>query len=280
MNLYLEVLGKRPDGYHDLATVMVPVSLFDTIRIEPARRDSLEVDPEGAAPTGPENSVRRALAALRKARKVPPVRIRLKKRIPSAAGLGGASTDAAGIIRAADRRFSLGLTVEEQESVLATVGSDTAFFARGVPALCTGRGERVHPLLRAPALELVISWPGTPNPTGEIFRQFNHSLTVYPYKVLEFVRVVADGDPGRIGRGLVNRLEPAAFRWNPRLKLVLGALRAQGRAGARMTGSGSAFFGIGSDRTEADRAARRLDGAVFRARTIASPGEPAGRRGR
>jgi len=280
VNLYLEVLGKRPDGYHDLATVMVPISLFDTIRVDPARRDSLEVDPVGAAPAGPENSVRRALSALRKVRRVPPVRIRLKKRIPSAAGLGGASTDAAGLIRAADRRFSLGLTLEDQESVLASIGSDTAFFARGVPALCTGRGERVHPLLRAPALEVVIAWPGTHNPTGEIFRRFNHSLTVYPYKVLEFVRVVADGDPGRIGKGLHNRLEAAAFRWDPRLRRVLKSMRAQGLAGARMTGSGSAFFGIGSDRTEADRAARRIDGAVFRARTIASPGDSAGRRGR
>lgn len=269
VNLYLEVLGKRPDGYHDLATVMAPVTLFDTITVEPARRDSLEIEPAVAAPRGPENSVRRALKALRRARPVPPLRIRLTKRIPSEAGLGGASTDAAGILRAADRRFSLGLTIADMESILATVGSDTAFFARGATALCTGRGERVFPLARAPALDLVISWPGTGNPTGEVFRQFNHSLTADPSKVIEFVHLVADGDPARIGRSLVNRLEPAAFRWNPRLRRVPAALRAAGLAHVRMTGSGSAFYGVGSSGVAADRAARRLEGRVFRVRTIA-----------
>ena len=269
VNLYLDVLGKRPDGYHDLVTVMAPVTLFDTITIEPARRDSLEVRPAGAAPGGPENSVRRALGALRRARRVPPLKIVLVKRIPSAAGLGGASTDAAGLLRAADRRFSLGLSIPEMESILATVGSDTAFFARGATALCTGRGERVFPLARAPALELVIAWPGTENPTGEIFRQFNHSLTGDPSKVIDFVKVVAEGDPICIGRALVNRLEPAAYRWNPRLRRVASGLKGAGLAGVRMTGSGSAFFGVGRSRAEADKAARRVEGRVFRVRTIA-----------
>jgi 4-diphosphocytidyl-2-C-methyl-D-erythritol kinase len=273
INLYLDVLGKRPDGYHDLATVMAPVTLFDSISVEPARRDSLEITPAGAAPTSPSNSVLRALRALRLKRKVPPVRIRLTKRIPSAAGLGGASSDAAGLLRAADRRFSLGLSVPEMEAILASIGSDTAFFARGATALCTGRGEKVHPLAKAPALEIVIIWPGTENPTGEIFKRlrgpFNHSLTADPSKALEFIRVVAGGDPGRIGRALVNRLEPAAFQWDPRLKRPLAALRAAGLAGARMTGSGSAFYGIGSSRKEADQAVRGLDGRVFRAKTIA-----------
>jgi 4-diphosphocytidyl-2-C-methyl-D-erythritol kinase len=269
VNLYLDVLGKRPDGYHDLATVMVPVTLFDTIAIEPARRDTLEITPDGAAPRGPGNTVLRALKALRRARRVPPLRIRLTKRIPSGAGLGGASSDAAGLIHAANRRFSLGLTVPVVESMLASVGSDTAFFARGAAALCTGRGERVYPLARAPALELVIAWPGTENPTGEVFKRFKDSLTADPSKALEFVQVVVDGDPGRIGRSLVNRLEPAAFQWDPRLKGVLAALRRAGLAGARMTGSGSAFFGVGENRIETDRAARRLVGRVFRVRTIA-----------
>src|SRR6266508_3095461 len=138
---------------------MAPVTLFDTITVEPARRDSLEIEPAGAAPPGPENTVRRALKALRRARRVPPLRIRLVKRIPSEAGLGGASTDAAGLLRAADRRFSLGLTIADMESILASVGSDTAFFARGAAALSTRRGERVFPLSRAPALDLVILWP-------------------------------------------------------------------------------------------------------------------------
>lgn len=269
VNLYLDVVGKRPDGYHDLVTVMAPISLTDTISVEPARRDVLEVEPEGAAPGGPDNIVLKTLAALRRTRRVPSLRIRLKKRIPAGAGLGGASTDAAGLLRAADRRLSLGLTLGEMESILAAVGSDTAFFARGVPALCTGRGERVYPLARCPALELVVLWPGTPNPTREVFRRFNDSLTADPSKVLDFVRVVAGGDPGRIGKSLVNRLEAAAFRWDPRLRRVPAALRNAGLSAVRMTGSGSAFYGVTGGRGEADRASRRLDGRVFRARILA-----------
>ena len=272
VNLYLDVLGKRPDGYHDLVTVMVPVTLCDSISVEPARRDALEVTPAGAAPTGPDNTVRRALRALRVLRPVPPLRIRLTKRIPSQAGLGGGSSDAAGLLRAADRRFSLGLTIAEMEMILASIGSDTAFFARGVPALCTGRGERVYPLSGAPSLELVVAWPGTPNPTGEVFRKFKHSLTPDPSKVIEFLRVLAEGNPLRIARSLVNRLEPAAFSWDPGLRRVPASLKSSGLSGARMTGSGSAFYAVAATRAEADRAARRIEGRVFRVRTIAPVG--------
>jgi 4-diphosphocytidyl-2-C-methyl-D-erythritol kinase len=266
VNLYLDVLGKRPDGYHDLATVMVPITLFDSISVEPARRDSIEIMPEGAAPGGPDNSVFRALRALRRVRKVPPVRIRLTARILSAAGL---------VERALTPRVRL---CRGPAILLAGLDGgidpridrlDTAFFARGTAALCTGRGERVHPLAKAPSLELAILWPGTENPTHEIFHRFNHSLTPDPSKVIEFVRVVAEGDADRIRRSLLNRLEPAAYRWDPRLKRVRAELLAAGLAGARMTGSGSAFFGIGSGRAETDRAARRLKGRVFRVRTIA-----------
>ncbi|HTF57530.1 MAG TPA: 4-(cytidine 5'-diphospho)-2-C-methyl-D-erythritol kinase [Planctomycetota bacterium] len=273
INLYLDVLGRRPDGYHDLVTVMAPVTLCDTISVEPARRrDVLEVDPAGAAPVGPDNIVLRALRSLRAVRRVPPLRIRLTKRIPSQAGLGGGSSDAAGLLRAADRRLSLGLTLAEMENILASVGSDTAFFARGTPALCTGRGERVYPLARAPSLELVLAWPGTPNPTGEIFRKFKHSLTPDPSKVIDFLQVLAEGNPLRIARSLVNRLEPAAFAWDPGLRRVPAALRSRGLSGARMTGSGSAFYAVAATRAEADRAARRLEGRVFRVRTIAPVG--------
>ncbi|HEY3226239.1 MAG TPA: 4-(cytidine 5'-diphospho)-2-C-methyl-D-erythritol kinase [Planctomycetota bacterium] len=273
VNLYLDVLGRRPDGYHDLVTVMVPVTLCDTIAVEPVRRrDLLEVDPPGAAPPGPDNTVHRAVRALRAVRRVPPLRIRLTKRIPAQAGLGGGSSDAAGLLRAADRRLSLGLTVPEMEEILASVGSDTIFFARGTPALCTGRGERVHPVARAPSLELVLLWPGTPNPTGAIFRKFKHSLTADPSKVIDFLKVLAEGNPLRIGRSLVNRLEPAAFAWDPGLRRAPAALRAAGLSGARMTGSGSAFYAVAATRAEADRAARRLEGRIFRVRTIAPVG--------
>jgi len=269
VNLYLDVIGRRPDGYHDLVTVMAPVSLFDTISVEPAgRRDELIVDPPEAAPAGPENTVLRSLRQLRTVRKVPPLRIRLKKRIPSGAGLGGGSSDAAGLLRSADLRLSLGLPAGESEALLAKIGSDTAFFAHGTPALCTGRGERVFPVANAPRLDLVLVCPGEPNPTAEIFKRFKRSLTPDPAEVIFFLKVLAGGDVDRIGRALRNALEPAAFAYRPALRGVLRALRAAGLAGARMTGSGSGFFGLARGPAEGDRAARRLRGRVFRVRTL------------
>jgi len=269
VNLYLDVLGKRPDGYHDLVTVMAPVSLCDSISVEPVgRRDELIVDPAEAAPAGPQNTVLRALRQLRTIRKIPPLRIRLAKRIPPGAGLGGGSSDAAGLLRAADRRLSLGLSIADLESLLAKIGSDTAFFAHGTFALCTGRGERVFPVAGAPRpLDLVLACPARPNPTPEIFRRFKRSLTPDPSGVIFFLKVLAGEDKDRIGRALRNALEPAAFAYHPELRGVLRALREAGLAAARMTGSGSGCYGLARSPAEGRRAARRLDGRVFQVRT-------------
>src|SRR6185436_2718411 len=110
INLFLEVLRRRPDGYHELATVMSAVSLFDTIDVALAPKDRFEVDPAGAAPADRSNTVLHTLSELRRKVRIPPLRVRLRKRIPSGAGLGGGSSDAAGLIRAVDRHLGLGLS--------------------------------------------------------------------------------------------------------------------------------------------------------------------------
>lgn len=270
VNLFLEVLGRRPDGYHDLATVMVPVTLGDTLEVRPARRERLLVDPPDAAPATRDNTVLRALKALRRERRVPPLEVRLVKRIPSGAGLGGGSSDAAGLLRAVDRLLDLGLGPATMRRILARVGSDAPFFVEGRAALCTGRGELVHPLARAPHLRLVLAHPGVPNPTPEIYRRLRSSLTKRTVSVMDFLNTLVSADVRRIGGALFNRLEGPAFGFRRELRALRRRLSKLGPAGVSMTGSGSCLFALCRDRAEQARVAagaREACGTVFQVET-------------
>lgn len=252
INLFLEVLGKRPDGYHDLATVMVPLDWADTLEIREARRFRLEV--EGADLPG-VNTVTRAWEAVRRRRRVPPVRARLVKRIPAGSGLGGGSSDAAAALEALDRLFGLGLDLA---GVGAEVGSDVNFFLQRGAALCLGRGETVIPLAAAPPLHAVVVWPGFPLSTAEVYGRLKTVLTRTRRSVIDFLNSLARGGLERVGRALFNRLESAAFALRPELKGLLNRLRRAPVAGARLTGSGSAFYGLCASRAEAEGLARRV----------------------
>jgi len=216
--------------------------------------------------------VRRALRELRRLRKVPPLAIVLRKRIPSQAGLGGGSSDAAGLLHAADRRFDLGLTLPDMETTLARVGSDTAFFAAAAPALCTGRGEHVYPLARLRKLHLLLWWPGVGASTPDVFSRFNSSLTAPPPCVIDFLNIAASGDVERIGRALFNRLETASQAARPRLSRAVRTFRSLPFAGVCMTGSGSCMYGITGSRAEAHglatRHASRLPGVLVAVDTV------------
>jgi len=252
LNLFLEILGRRPDGYHDLTTVMVPLDWSDTVEVRESRGWSLEV--EGAELPG-RNTVTRAWEAVRRRRRVPPVRIRLIKRIPAGSGLGGGSSDAAAVLLALDRLFGLGLDLAE---VGAGIGSDVNFFLQGGAALCLGRGEIAIPLAAAPTLHAVVVWPGFPLSTAEVYGQLNKSLTRPRRNVIDFLNELARGGLERLERALFNRLEPAAFALRPELAALLRRLRRTSLPGARMTGSGSALFGLCASRAEAEGRAQRI----------------------
>lgn len=268
INLFLEVLAKRPDGFHEVATVMAPVSLFDTLGMGRARRDRLEVRPGRSAPSDGTNTVLRALDKLRTIRRVPPVRVLLTKRIPAGAGLGGGSSDAWGAVRAADRLFGLELSPPEVRRVLASVGSDTAFFDAGGWALCTGRGEIVTPLGGGPRLPLVLVVPSASNPTAEIYRRFRLSG---PRRSADgFLAALEDGAPLRAR--LFNRLEGPAFEFQPLLRSIRRGMAELPFEAVRMTGSGAALYGLCPDarrqKALARSCAERGWGRVFEVHTL------------
>lgn len=240
LNLFLEITGKRPDGFHEIVTVMVPIDLADTLEIREAKCFSLEV--EGARLDG-MNTVEKAYRAVARRKKIPGVRARLVKRIPAGTGLGGGSSDAAATIQALDALFELGL---DREEAGAGVGSDVNFFFAKGPALCTGRGEIVRPLPTRRRIPVALLFPPFPNPTKEVYLRLNRTrdLTKPRRDVSSFLNRWEGTSDVEISRALFNRLEAPAFELRPDLRTWLAHLGGE----ARMTGSGSAVYRLHPDR--------------------------------
>ena len=269
VNLHLEVLGKRPDGYHELATLMVAVSLYDTLEFKEDRSKALGLDlvpgPEGPAdegrprlPTGPDNLVCRAAEVLRRRTGCERgARVRLHKRIPLAAGLAGGSSDAAATLLGLNRLWRLGLGRDELAGLGAEVGSDVAFFLAADAAWCTGRGEVVEPLKPGGPLWFVLACPPAGLLTAAVFREVR--VPDEPADGGPLRAALERGDVEEIGRRLHNRLQPAAERLCPEVAGLDALIGSLGPAGHKMSGSGTAVFALCRGPGEAGRLAGWLD---------------------
>lgn len=227
INLMLEILGVRPDGYHDLRSVVVPIPLHDDVTLEPS--DTISVEMPGDLPQE-KNLAWKAAQALRQATGCTKgVRIVLEKWIPQGAGLGGGSADAAAVLNGLNELWELGLPKARLCEIAAAVGSDVPALTLGGPVLMEGRGERVTPLEESslanfpiPDLSrLVLRTPPVFVSTPSVFREFRES-----------------------DRGLgANDLQPAACRLHPEISAALAELEAEGCKDVMMSGSGSSVFG-------------------------------------
>ena len=278
VNLFLEVLGKRPDGYHELRTLLAPLNLYDTLEIQP--RDGgdlvLSCDSPGI-PSGPGNLVWKAADALRRATGTAVgATIRLTKRIPHEAGLGGGSSDAASALMALDAVWNLNLPLADLASVAAGIGSDVAAFLHDGPTWCTGRGEVAVPVAAVP-LDLVVVKPPFGLSTAEVYR--NVRAPEAPESGDALRAALAAGNAEAVGRLMHNRLQPAAFALQPLADWVYEALLAQDPLGAMLSGSGSCVFALARNRPDALRIARlaerelavRVPGCrLFAVRTLTS----------
>ncbi len=256
VNLYLEVLAKRTDGYHEIATLMVAVSLYDTLEFkeETAPEIRFSCDHPGLS-TGSDNLVVRAAQLLRQhTGRDRGAQIRLAKRIPLAAGLAGGSTDAAATLTGLNRLWRLGLSPTELARLGAELGSDVPFFFAPPAAWCTGRGEQVVPVRLGAPLWFMLVCPEIGMSTAEVYRGL--TLPDQPQTGVEILPAVRDGNVEEIGRRLHNRLQPVAIRICPALERVQTRLAALGPVGSAMSGSGSSFFALCRDPREALRIAR------------------------
>ena len=242
VNLTLEILGKRADGYHEIATVMQAVDLSDQITLDDA--DDLELRSGSAeVPTDGSNLAWRAAAALKEAAGIRAgVRIVLDKRIPVAAGLGGGSSDAAGVLLGLNRLWRLRWPLEQLDEVAAALGSDVPFFLRGGAALASGRGEKVEPL-RGRSMALVLVNPRFRSSTAEMYGR----LTPAMYSDGAATRTLAGAlgrSATRVAASLYNGMEAAAAVVYPQIVQMRAALLAAGALGALMSGSGPTVFGV------------------------------------
>lgn len=269
INVRLKITGRRPDGYHTLVSVMIPVTLTDRLVLQPTRGSGIELACSGGkVPMGEENLVHRAARAFfSKAHVEKGVSIRLDKRIPVAAGLGGGSSDAAATLRGLDALWPGRLSSAVLHRLAAGLGADVPFFLTPVPAVARGIGEVLEPLANWPNLCYVIVNPPIAVSTAWVYGQFRIELTTHENDCT-FDALKTEGFS--VSRLLENDLEPVTEARFPVVRTIREALLETGAEGALMTGSGPTVFGIFRNPEDAEEAKKNLIsrqlGEVFLAR--------------
>ncbi|HEX4130055.1 MAG TPA: 4-(cytidine 5'-diphospho)-2-C-methyl-D-erythritol kinase [Pirellulales bacterium] len=266
LNLLLEVLGKRGDGYHEVETLMVPVALADSLSIEPPAPAD---DPNGLAlvcrpalasygcPADETNLALRALALLRQRAGITHgARLTLVKRIPMAAGLGGGSSDAAAALVLGNEFWHLGWSRERLAELAAELGSDVPFFLGRGAAICRGRGERIEPIAGLMGLHFVVVKPPAGLSTAAVYAHCRGTGTVGGAAAL--ADALAHGPVNRIAHLLQNRLQPAARELSPWIARLENEFSRVDCVAHQMSGSGTSYFGLCRNARHARRIARVL----------------------
>jgi 4-diphosphocytidyl-2-C-methyl-D-erythritol kinase len=263
VNVFLRVLGRRPDGYHDIESLLLPLELADTVTVTAAETWSLAVDGAAAAdvPPGADNLAMRAATALARLVDPSPVgaSIEIDKRIPVAAGMGGGSADAAATLRALDQLWACGLDLAVLDEVGAGVGSDVPALLRGSAVYVSGRGDRVEPVHAVTTWWVVRPFPfavrtpdayawwdedGRPGPDGGAV-----------------IAALETGNDVLLGGALFNDLQAPVVARHPQLGDVIDAFREAGALGTMMTGSGPTVVALARHLGHADELAAAVGGS-------------------
>lgn len=268
INLLLNVLGRRADGFHALETVLQPIPVCDTLEFTRAPAGVQLTCSDPALATGPSNLVHRAASAFLEAAAIREgVVIRLEKRLPLAAGLGGGSSNAAVTLTALNDLFDRPLEQARLHTLAAGLGSDVPFFLEAGPALATGRGdqlERLAPFVALRGSVVLLVYPGfgvsTPWAYQEL-RRFPEALNGQAGRARALIAALQSGDLETAGRRFFNALEAPVLEKYPVLALYQEFLRERGAVAALMSGSGSTTFAVFREPAIAEQAAE-----AFRAR--------------
>ncbi len=274
LNLSLAVLARRADGFHEIESLMVPVSLADTLHVRSTEQAGvrLRVTFEGELAAGPGRALARDVPAdgrnlvvraaerlAREAGVTTGLDVDLVKRIPSGAGLGGGSSDAAAVLMAAARLWSLDWPADRLARIGAEIGSDVPWFFAGGPAIASGRGERIDRVAGLPPLAAVIACPSTGLSTAAVYGRCVPDAS----RRGEAARLAVALSSGGLQAGLPfmsNALEPPARSLSPEVDGLLEALDRAGGFAPRLTGSGSACFTLSRTTGEAEDIAARIAG--------------------
>lgn len=260
INLSLVVFGPRPDGFHDLHTVMATVDLHDDLIVRCKSEVGIDLECTGeACPAGRENLVYRAVELLAEhAGITPALEVRLHKRIPSGAGLGGGSSDAASCLLGLNRLWDLKLSLSELMSLATQLGSDVPFFLQGPVAVCTGRGEVVIPLPHRCSRTLLLIVPKLEASTAQVYRNYRHEEKQsddYMRRVNYFLR---QGDLDGLVIQVINSLDGACMKLFESLRQLRSRIKSMGIAPLQISGSGSSLFASTYSNDQANRWAEQL----------------------
>ncbi len=259
INLGLHVLGKREDGYHELRTLFQSIDFHDRIIIEKTRREGVSFQSDCPAIDPENNLVVKAIRAVCCFSGVKPrMQVRLEKRIPLGAGLGGGSSNAASTLWGVNRLLNLRLSNADLFDLGGALGSDVCFFFVGGLALGTGRGSEVYPLPDQPERHLLLAVPGFPVSTPQAYGRLSLTLTKFlkDSKIPVFCSDCLDHIS--LGKPIRNDFEQVVFEDYPALRRLKGKLQRLGAETAAMTGSGSVIFGSFALRKDRDRAQNAL----------------------
>ena len=280
LNLTLDILRRREDGYHDLQMVMQTISLTDTLTITPAQGEGKMTSNLSFLPTDGTNLAQKAAAAFRRATGLGgEVDISIHKHIPVCAGLAGGSADAAAVLRAMNQLTAAGLSPLALAQIGQSVGSDVPYCVLGGTALAEGRGERLTPLPALPPCHIVVCKPSFPVSTPQLFSRVDVRKILRRPDTQGMLEALEQGDLSGIARRMYNVFEDVLEPWKrAEVHAIQNALLDAGALGAIMTGSGPTVFGLFEALPQAQQAARRLGEQyqdVFLAQPVSIPqGKP------
>ncbi|RMG05490.1 MAG: 4-(cytidine 5'-diphospho)-2-C-methyl-D-erythritol kinase [Nitrospirae bacterium] len=256
INWFLKVIGKRQDGFHDLQSLFLPVSLYDSLEIEEA--DHISVTSIPFIPQE-ENLIYKAARILQQETGVKlGARITCHKEIPLEAGLGGGSSDAACTLSGLNRLWNVGLTVEELRSLGAHIGSDVPFFIQPVPSIVRGRGENIDPLgFTFPELTLLLVKPHCGLSTKRVYSNLNRYSP--PLDLTKVKEILSTGNITSLISLSENDLEAVALRLMPELVDIKKTLLKLGAIHTLLSGSGTTVFGVFKNEGAASEASTQFE---------------------
>ncbi|MFQ5963140.1 MAG: 4-(cytidine 5'-diphospho)-2-C-methyl-D-erythritol kinase [Candidatus Scalinduaceae bacterium] len=268
INLFLEILGKRNDGYHEIETVIQEINIADYLWFKEVEKGIKLKCEDKSIPLNEDNLVYKAAdLILRECGIKRGVLICLEKKIPVCAGLGGGSSDAAATLKALNMLWEIDLNDVELMELAAELGSDVSFFIKGKTALCEGRGEKVYPIEIKSKLYYLVIFPNIRISTTKIYKNLKIGLTKNRKDVNFFLNALGDCGAEKLGSMLFNRLEKTIFRLYPDMFKFKNSLKCFSFCGLLISGSGSSIFGLCYNRNQAEVIKNKIEqsgiGKVF-----------------
>lgn len=250
INLYLLISGKRPDGFHEIDTLMAKIDWYDELLFEPGRTDGIELICRGPywAPDGPDNLVWRACRLLlEKSGRSMPLRITLTKNVPAGTGLGSASSDAAAALLGLNRFAGLNQPTDVLHALAAQLGSDIAFFLYGPAAICTGRGEKIRPISDIFSFNALLLTPGVSVATKNVYANYRHASAVYDHWADKIKPLSGKKTVDSAAKICANMLESSCFELHQELAELKARCEAYCDCRVCLSGSGSAMYILNPD---------------------------------